>query len=421
MIDILRRGASAVVRSGRKVSARVWNTLAKISLCQTAALGGRYYRCHDCQQGCLIYNSCGDRHCPQCRGARRTEWAQQTERLLLQGIDYYQVVFTLPEQLSSLALGNREALYKLLFDAAWQALSRAMKSEHGIDPSALMVLHTWNQRLEHHPHIHAVVPGAGPSLGGDRWVRCGRAQRPDGGDAAANYLVDADRLREAWRQAFLKGLDRLYSQGELKLRGSFEVYRDRRRWQAWLGELAGINWVSFIQPPPCQSTEPEQLVRYLSRYLTGGPISDHRIIAADSQQVTLLARQGTTPGGDRIQLPIDLSIEEFVRRWSLHILPRDFTKVRRFGGWSNRRCGLFLERCAIMMEAARVPLSPSATEFDVAAMDESIPDVQAEGAEDTAPLCPCCGRPMQPDRLVERPPCAPDIRFSFSAELVRGF
>ena len=208
----------------------------------------------------------------------------------------------MPQELSSLALGNREALYKLLFQAAWQALARTMQEQHGIEPAALMVLHTWNQKLEHHAHVHAVVAGSGPGTQGQRWVAC-RRPGDASGESVGHYLVDAERLRTAYRTAFLKGLDRLYQTGELKLGGKFTLYRNRDAWQSWLGELESVTWVSFIQGPPAHAGGPADIVRYLSGYLTGGPISDRRIVAADGKQVTFLARQGTTPGGAGPRFP----------------------------------------------------------------------------------------------------------------------
>jgi hypothetical protein len=140
----------------------VQSVLGKLALCRTAALGGHHYECPQCQHGCLVYNSCIDRHCPLCSGGRRADWLAKTAELLLPAIDYFQVVFTVPEPLWPLMLGNRRATYRLLFHAAWQALREVVREEVGCEPAALMVLHTWNQRLEHYLHLHALVPGVAP-------------------------------------------------------------------------------------------------------------------------------------------------------------------------------------------------------------------------------------------------------------------
>jgi hypothetical protein len=165
-----------------------------------------------------VYNSCGDRHCPQCAGAKRASWIDSAEELLLEGVRYFQVVFTLPGALSSLALGNRRVIYDLLFQAAWAALKETIEVEQGYDPAALMVLHTWSQRLESHGHVHAVVPGGGPALDGSGWVN---SQRRDGSPCWNAYLVDAVTLRRAYRRHFLAGLDRLRAERQLRLEGEF--------------------------------------------------------------------------------------------------------------------------------------------------------------------------------------------------------
>ena len=309
-----------------------------------------------------------------------------TERLLLDQVRYFQVVFTLPSELSSLALGNRQKIYDLLFASAWSALKETIEREQGYDPAALMVLHTWNQKLESHGHVHAVVPGGGPALDGRGWVN---SRRRDVCHSAGDYLVDAVNLRRCYRDHFLAGLGRLREEKQLKLQGDFAYLQEDNSWESFLLELETTEWVSYIQPPPKQAdgqaSHPEHVLKYLARYLTGGPISDARIIAADEKEVTFWAREGATIGGNDDRIPITLPIEEFTRRWSLHILPKGYTKTRRFGGWSNIRRDRYLERCAILLEANSAALSSRATEFD--------PDLflELENGEGECEKCPVCG------------------------------
>ena len=129
-------------------------------------MGERWYQCDGCEQLSVVYNSCGDRHCPQCRGAKRSQWTDRASQLLLEDVDYYQVVFTLPDTLSRMALANRMAMADLLCQSAWKSLAKTIRKEQGYDPAVMMVLHTWNQRLDAHWHVHCVVPGGGPSLDG---------------------------------------------------------------------------------------------------------------------------------------------------------------------------------------------------------------------------------------------------------------
>ena len=152
-------------------------------------------------------------------------------------------------------------------------------------------------------------------------------------------------------------------------------------------ELQSANWVSYIEPPPREGPGPQSVLKYLARYLTGGPISESRIVAADEQEVTFLAREGTTPGGESKQIPLTLPTPEFTRRWSLHVLPKGYTKTRRYGGWSNPRRDEYLERCAKQLDLIEAHLSPDAGEFGPF-------DKPADQAESVCASCPKCGGQM---------------------------
>jgi len=280
-----------------------------------------------------VYNSCGDRHCPQCSGAKRADWLESTSELLLEGVDYYQVVFTMPEELARLALGNRWVMYRLLFRSAWEALKGVIEDEQQFEAAAVMVLHTWNQKLDHHPHVHAVVPGGGPSLTtSDRWKT---STAPKNRPWIDQWLVDADVLKDRYRERFLKNVRGAHRRGELKLEGEWSDLSDRSSFEKWLEPLESKSWVVHIEAPP-QDCVPEQVVKYLARYLTGGPISGSRLVRHEDGQVTFTARKGTKTGGSRETEAMTVSGVEFVRRWSLHILPKGFTKTGRYGGYSNR-------------------------------------------------------------------------------------
>jgi len=394
----------------------VQSTLAKLALCRTAAMGGRRYRCGKCDSECTVYNSCGDRHCPQCSGARRADWLTSTAKLLLPDIDYFQVVFTIPEKLSSLALGNRREMYDLLFHSAWQSLSAVIAKEQGFEASAAMVLHTWNQKLEPHAHVHAVVPGGGPSLQGTRrWVK---SRRPNVRQCDGRYLVNADDLRAAFRATFLNGLRRLHRRGDLKLEGDWEFLQDVAAFEAWLKPLEDVTWVAYIEPPPTKQSTPEHVLKYLARYLTGGPISDRRLISHENGDVTFWARTGTATGGDDRREPLTLAGTEFVRRWSLQILPKNYTKTRRFGGYSNRQCKRSIEECRTLLLKAGIPPAPGAVPSsmpDAAASPASPATDAEETCESTKPCCPACGSLMQciavedrtSWRILMHSPCRP--------------
>jgi hypothetical protein len=190
----------------------------------------------------------------------------------------------------------------------------------------------------------------------------------------------------------------LHRLGQLKLEGEWSILRENAAFEAWLKPLEEITWVAYIEPPPTEQSTPEQVLKYLARYLTGGPISDRRLISDENGNVTFLARTGTTTGGGEGQSePYTLSGVEFVRRWSLHILPKNYTKTRRFGGYSNRHCERYLAECEELLFSAGL----------VSRLLESVPDPAADvpdqsGQPDSSrPCCPACGARLH---LVDESP-----------------
>ena len=232
-----------------------------------------------------------------------------------------------------------------------------------------------------------------PALDGSGWRV---ARRAEASDSVGRYLVDAETLCHTYRDAFLRGLNRLHAAGKLRLEDDFQYLQKAKAWELFTAQLESAAWVSHIQPPPRDESAPHHVLKYLARYLTGGPISDSRIVSADDQQVTFLAREGSISGGNKKQVPITISRVEFMRRWSLHVLPRGYTKTRRYGGYSNPRCYTYLELCSKQLEAAHAPLSADAVEFDPF---ESHLDDSSEPRE----LCPCCGHAMILQEVTQRP------------------
>jgi hypothetical protein len=281
-------------------------------------------------------------------------------KLLLPGIDYFQVVFTMPGKLSSLALGNRREMFDLLFRSAWRALKQVIEDEQQFEAAASMILHLWNQHLESHIHLHAFVPSGGPSLTmPGEWTT---ARPPVHLRQDRLWLVDADELRLAFRTEFLKGLRSLHRRDKLKLTGEWEFLRQTAEFEVWLEPLEDKSWVTFIQAPP-EHSSPEHVLRYLARYLTGGPISDRRLLHHEDGRVTFLARTGTTHGGSDETEAVEVSGAEFVRRWSLFIFPKGYTKTRRYGGYSNYHRKRYLLDCAELLSVvADKPVAPDVTE-----------------------------------------------------------
>jgi hypothetical protein len=371
-------------------------------------MGGRKYRCTDCGETSSLYNSCGDRHCPCCSGSKRFDFNEKASKLLLPGANpqmvYYQVVCTLPSELSELALANQDAMADLLVGSAWKSLSKSIRQEQGYDPAAISVLHTWNQQLQAHWHVHLLVPGEGPAIdgvsplsgeesGGPAWKV---AQAPaDQNNSDGYYLVDAARLKAAFRKRAITRLQWLRKQGKLKLGGKYESLHNDDAWDTFIAKLESKTWVVFIQPPPKETSGAREVVNYLTRYLTGGPISDYRITAADEHSVTFMAREGTRVGGERKQVPITLLIRQFVKRWCLHILPEQLTKTRYLGGWANNRRDQYMARCRDSLQQLGRQEPDRQAEAETAYESGALPNggdrTETEAKSSTALKCPHCG------------------------------
>jgi hypothetical protein len=262
-----------------------------------------------------------------------------------------------------LALANRQQLADLLVDSAWKSVSTCIQAEQGYDPAAICVLHTWNQRLEAHWHVHMLVPGEGPSVNRDshgayQWKQA--TAPPQAKNSDGYYLVDVENLRAAYRRRVISKLNRLRAAGELKFGGSLAHLGSDENWEAFVRNLESKTWVAYIQPPPTGSSRADQVVNYLTRYLTGGPISDHRLVAANSEEVTFMAREGKRAGGEPEQIEVTLPLAEFVRRWCLHIQPDQLTKTRYFGGWSNTRRRQYQACCTKLLESVGRRSAPAA-------------------------------------------------------------
>lgn len=277
---------------------------------------------------------------------------------------YFHLVFTLPHELSRLALANRRAVYGLLFKAAWATLRQlSADARHlGAQTGAVMVLHTWGQNLEHHPHLHCVVPGGGLSADGQRWI----ASRD-------NFFLPVKALSRLFRGKFLAGLKRLHHQGKLKLDDKLLPLFDAQDFAAWLTPLYQKEWVVYVQPPVSPQQRPDAVLKYLARYVAGAAISDARLISHERGQVTFRVKNYRQ---DRKRETLTLPGTEFVRRFLLHVLPRGFMRVRYYGLLANRNRATLLVRCRELLGVA----TPAAEELS--------PTPSAELDFD---LCPACG------------------------------
>ena len=355
----------------------------RLGFCRTADLGSRNYQCNGCDYSRTVYNSCGDRNCPQCSGARRSAWLDKTTKLIEPEVTYFQVVATLPKKLSPLTLGNREEVYHLLYSTSWEVLKAKVEKDVGIQAAAAGVLHTWNQRLEHHPHIHFVVPGNGPSIDGTKWIDC-RMTKGTLSEPSKPFLVDNKELGREFRDLFLKRLSKKIEQGII-------VPVDAVQIATIIKELSKIDWVIFIQGPPRRDCGGELVLKYLTRYMTGGPISNKRIIEEKDGRIFYWVRNKDKSGGRK---KYSLPGTTFVQQWCLHILPKEFTRSRFFGAWSNTKRKSYKATVARLLEPGRI---------EVAKTFEEAESTAATKSEQPKRNCPCCEGELVVVSQAERP------------------
>lgn len=317
--QVLRQVIESPVGATLHLSPHQWQTLRVLAACRTAALGGQLFRCGACGREHFVAHSCRNRHCPQCQGAKAVEWLAQQESALLP-IPYFHLVFTLPHTLNGVIRQNRQALFKLLFDAASQTLlefgAGRLKAQLGITA----VLHTWSQNLLDHYHLHCIVTGGGVALTGQRWVR-----------SSAHYLFPVAALSRMFRGKYLAGLQELQATDGLEFHGKLAPLARPEKFAAVLKQAAQPQWVVYAKRP---FAGPQQVLAYLSRYTHRVAISNRRLIAVDAQSVTFAYKDYA----DRSQQKaMTLDLAEFVRRFCLHVLPKRFVKIRHYGLLGNRQ------------------------------------------------------------------------------------
>ena len=301
---------------------------------------------------------------------------------------YFHVIFTLPEELNVLALGNPEVIYDLLFHSASETLLEiAADPKHlGACLGILAVLHTWGQTLVLHPHLHCIVPGGGPSLDSERWMT-----------ASERFLLPVRVLAPVFRGKFLAGLKQLYQDGRLSLTGGAGKLRDPFEWLNLLDRLYKSSWWVYSKPP---FGGPEQVLKYLARYTHRVALSNHRLVGLADGKVTFTYKDYSQNGRRR---ELTLPVEEFIRRFLLHVLPHRFVRIRYYGFYANRHRERQLERCRALLDAA--PPAP-ALESDEREDWESVYQ-RVTGKDPT--LCAECGhghlrRVRKLPALARRPP-----------------
>ena len=311
--------------------------LRAIEVCRTAALGGHLERCVHCAHERPVYNSCRNRHCPKCQAQARVQWLADRQAELLP-VGYFHNVFTLPHELNDLLAANAQVLYNLLFRSVAQTLQAfAADPQYGLGGQLgfTAMLHTWDQKLLYHVHLHCVIAGGALAWDGQRWLAARR-----------NYLFPVTGLSAAFRDRYLEGVQRAFVRGELIFPGRLLRLSTAELFQQWLEPLWHKDWVVYSQPPWGGA---DKALEYLSRYTHRVAISNRRLRSLAEGQVTFDYRDRRD--GNRVK-QLTVPAEEFIRRFLLHVLPRGFCRMRQYGFLGNRVKEERLARCRVLLGAS---------------------------------------------------------------------
>jgi len=320
--DIVRAHGEEFRRANTgTLSAAQKRVLSAIERCRTAALGGHVEACDRCSHQRIAYNSCGNRHCPKCQSLARAKWLDKRLSELLP-VEYFHVVFTVPEPLAALALQNKRLLYGILFRASAESLQSIAADPKwlGAKIGFFAILHTWGQTLTHHPHVHCVVPGGGLAPDGRSWIRC----RP-------RFFLPVRVLSRRFRTLYLQYLERAYRSGKLQFFGELRCLKELANFAAFLRRIRKSEWVVHAKPP---FGGPGQVLDYLGRYTHRVAISNHRLKAFYGGQVTFAYKDYKQPERPKA---MTLTAVEFLRRLLLHVLPDGFQRIRYYGFIANRQ------------------------------------------------------------------------------------
>jgi putative transposase/transposase-like zinc-binding protein len=362
--DLIRTaGATFIERNRQWLSWKHIKVLLAIARCRTAALGGHLDECTRCgHRATISYNSCRNRHCPKCQTAAREQWIAARQRELLP-TRYVHMVFTLPHRLAPLALQNKKVLYDLLFRSSAETLLEVARDPRhlGAEIGFFTVLHTWSQKLRLHPHIHCVIPAGGLSLDHTHWVK-----------SRDRFFLSIKVLRRVFRGKFVAALQQAFREGQLVFHGDLTLLAQPKIFAAWLRPLFRKDWVVYSKPP---FGGPQYVLQYLGRYTHSVAISNHRLVSLIEEQVTFRWRHSAHHNEQKL---LTLSLDEFLRRFLLHLLPKGFMRIRNFGFLANRRRATTLPLCFQLLGSA--PQTEQGT----------------SAAKDATPLwrCPKCGGPM---------------------------
>lgn len=342
--------------------------LKNLVMCRTEALGGHVKECDTCDHKEVYYNSCRDRHCPKCKAAARATWLEDRAADLLPNVQYFHVVFTIPDKFSSLALQNKRLFYGILFRAVSETLRVISRDpKHlGAEIGFLAILHTWGQTLLHHPHIHCLIPGGGISTDGNQWIHC-----------REGFFLPVRVLSSLFQKKLLAYIKKAYKKGEWVLHGKLADLKKKKSFQKFLSPLYDMNWNVYAKPPFGDSLK---VLKYLARYTHRVAISNQRLVSLKDGKVSFRWKDYRNGNANRI---MTLDAVEFIRRFLMHVLPSGFMCIRHYGFLSNRVRKEKLRLCRQLLEDDDAIQTSSPLEQTKSALIDLMEDARTS-------LCPVC-------------------------------
>jgi hypothetical protein len=336
-----------------------------IEICRTAELGGHLEKCDRCGFEHPAYNSCRNRHCPKCQSLAKARWLEKQSSEVLP-VGYFHVIFTLPHEFNPLILTNNKILLNILFKKVRGTLLEFGRTHLGGTLGVIAVLHTWDQKLNDHFHLHCLIPAGALAFDQSHWI-----------SARKTFLFHYKALSRHFRRKFLDGLEQAFSQGKLCFPGQAASLKDPKAFSQMIQRLRRKDWVVYTKKP---FSSPEKVLDYLGRYTHRVALSNNRILSVHNGQVTFSYRDRKDK--DRLE-SIPLDAQEFIRRFMLHVLPQGFMRIRHFGFLANRSKGKTLTRCRELLGLdGAVPTPP----------EKSTADLMQELTETDIRRCPVCGK-----------------------------
>ena len=334
-----------VASRGGRLSGAERRVLDDIATCRTATRGGHVEQCDQCGHQRIAYNSCRNRHCPKCQEKARAEWTAEREREVLP-VEYFHVVFTIPHELAGIALQNKKLVYDILFRTSAETLCEiARDPKHlGAAIGVLSVLHTWGQTLEHHPHIHCLVPGGGLSRDGTRWIAC----RP-------GFFLPVRVLSKLFRGKFVHHVRAAFERGDLGFHGRLAELRNRTAFESLLADSLRQEMARLRQATVRSTRTRTALPGSLHPPRRDLQRSPHR----SARRPGLPSPGRTTESTADLEM-MTLSATQFIRRFLLHLLPKGFVRLRTYGFLANRHRAAKLAQCRWAIAQAETTTSNEA-------------------------------------------------------------